>query len=89
MSKELCEGFRGQIIALSNEGVSAIKLDISKGAVQRTVERFRETESFSSRSRSGRPRATTSAEDQYIKITSLCDRMATAGGIQASLNQTR
>ena len=93
MPKEFWEGVRGQMIALSNEGVSqrkiATKFNISKGAVQRTAERFPETESYSSRSRSGRPRATTSAEDQYIRITSLRDRMATAGEIQASLNQTR
>ena len=93
MVKELSEGIRGQIIALSNEGFSqrkiAEKIGVSKGAVQRTLERFRETKSYSTKPRSGRPRATTSKEDQYIKTTSLRNRTATAGNIQSIVNETR
>ena len=47
MAKDLSEGVRGQIIALINEGYSqrqvAAKVGVSKGGVQRTVERFRKT----------------------------------------------
>ena len=68
MAKELSEGIRGQIIALSNEGflqrTIAEKIKLSKSAVQRTFERFRDTESYSTNRRSGRPRATT------LKVTS-------------------
>ena len=75
MAKELSEGVRGQIVALSNEGFSqrqiAAKIGVSKGAVQRTVERFRKTKSYSNLPRSGRPRCTTSQEDRFIKMTSL------------------
>ena len=45
MAKDLSEGVRGQIIALSNEGLSqriiAEKVGMSKGAVQRTLEMFK------------------------------------------------
>ena len=45
MAKDLSEGVRGQIIALTNEGYSqrqvAAKIGVSKGAVQRTLERFK------------------------------------------------
>ena len=47
MAKDLSEEVRGQIIALTNEGYSqrevAAKMGVSKGAVQRTLERFRKT----------------------------------------------
>ena len=93
MAKELSEGVRGQIVALSNEGFSqrqiAAKIGVSKGAVQRTVERFRKTKSYSNLPRSGRPRCTTSQEDRFIKITSLRNRTATTGNIQSSINATR
>ena len=93
MAKELSEGLRGQIIALSNEGYSqrtiAKKIMVSKGAVQRTLQRFQETGRYSTIPRSGRPRVTTSNKDQYIKITSLRNRSATAGHIQSVVNATR
>ena len=93
MAKQLSDRMRGQIIALSNEGTSqckiAKKIKVSKGAVQRTLERFRQIESYSTKSRSGRPRATTSKEDQYIKILSLRNRTATASNIQSIVNTTR
>ena len=93
MAKELSEGIRGQIIALSNKGFSqrkiAAKIKLSKGAVQQTLERFRDTGSYSTKRRSGRPRATTLKEDQYIKTAPLCDRTATAGNIQSIVNESR
>ena len=92
MVKELSEAIRGQIIASSNEGFSqrkiAAKIKVSKGAVQRTLERFRDTGSYSTK-RSGRPRATSLNEDQYIKTTSLRDRTATAGNIQSIVTASR
>ena len=93
ISSDLSEGIRGQIIALSNEGMSqckiADKVSVSKDAVQRTFRRFKKTGSFSTRPRSCRSRVTTQREDRYIKPTSLRNRMATAGKIQALLNNTR
>ena len=62
---------------------------MSKGAVQRTLERFRDTGSYSIKRRFGRPRATTLKEDQYIKTTSLRDRTATAGNIQSIVNASQ
>ena len=85
MEKELSEGKRGQIMALSNEGMSqrkiAEKLHVSKGAVQRMFERFRESGSYSTKRRSARPRANATKEDRYIKVTSLRNRTPTAGNI--------
>lgn len=56
MANELSEGIRGQMIALSNEGLSqrkiAEKIKVSKGPVQRTLERFRESGSYSAKERS-------------------------------------
>ena len=56
-------GVRGQIIApMINEGVSQLqvsaKIGMSKGAVQRTVERFGKTQSNSSLPKSGGSRST-------------------------------
>ena len=67
-AKELSEGMRGQIITSGNEGFSqrkiAEKIELSKGAVQRTLERFRDTGSYSTKRRSGRPSTTTLKEEQ-------------------------
>jgi transposase len=45
MVKDVSEAVRRQIFALSNQGFSqrqfAAKIDVSKGAVQQKVERFR------------------------------------------------
>ena len=92
MAKELSEGIRGQIIALNNEGFSqrkiVEKIKFSKGAVQRKLERFRDTRSYSTKRRYGRPGATTLKDDQYIKTTSLRDRTATDGDIQSIVNSS-
>ena len=75
MSSELGEGLRGQIVALSQEGMSqrqiAAKVEVSKGAVQRTLKRYKDTGSFSSSKRSGRPKVTMTSEDYCMKLTSL------------------
>ena len=93
MAKELSKGIRGQIIATSNEGFSprkiAEKIKLSNSAVQPTLERCRDTGSYSTKRRSGRPRATTLKEDQYIKTTSLRDRTATAGNVQSIVNASQ
>ena len=61
---------------------------VPKDAVQRTLQRFKETRYFSTGPRSGRPRVTIQRMDWYIKTTSLRS-MATAGKIQALLNDIR
>ena len=70
MANKLSKGLRGQIIPLSHEGFSqrqiAEKIGVSKGAVQQTLEKFQGTKSYSTKPRSGRPRATNLKEDQYI-----------------------
>ena len=75
MAKELSEGVRGEIMALIKEGLShrqiAARMRVSKGAVQRTAERFKRTNAYSTLPRSGRPKCTTPQQDRFIKITSL------------------
>ena len=92
MAKELSEGVRGEIMALITEGLShrqiAARMRVSKGAVQRTAERFKRTNAYSTLPRSGRPKCTTPQQDRFIKITSLRNRRATAGNIQALVNAT-
>ena len=48
-----------------------------------------EKQSYSSLPKSGRPRSTTPQEDQFIKLTSLRNRRATASDIQSSINAIR
>ena len=89
MAKELSEEVRGEIMALI-KGLSrrqiAARMRISK--VQRTAERFSRTNAYSTLPRSGRPKCTTPQQDRFIKITSLRNRRATAGNIQALVNAT-
>ena len=91
MAKELSEEVRGEIMALI-KGLShrqiAARMRVSKGAVQRTAERFTRTNAYSTLPRSGRPKCTTPQQDRFIKITSLRNRRATAGNIQALVNAT-
>ena len=62
---------------------------VSKGAVQRTAERFKRTNAYSTLPRSGKPKCTTpQLQGRLIKITSLRNRRATAGNIQALVNAT-
>ena len=93
MAKDLSEGVRGQIIALINEGYSqrqvAAEEGASKSSVQRTMKRFRKTQSYSSLPKSGGPRCTTPQEDQFIKLTSLRSKRATVSDIQSSINAIR
>ena len=93
MSRDFSERTRGQIIALSNEGMSqgkiAHKVSVSKGAEPWNLQSFKETGSFSTGPRCGKPWVTTQPDYRYIKKTSLRNRIATAGKIQALLNNTR
>ena len=93
IAKDLSEGVRGQIIALNYEGLSqrkiAERVGVSKGAVQRMLERYEETKSYAAKRRSGRPRCTSSQEDQFIKITSLHSKTASADNIKSVINNTQ
>ena len=93
MAKDLSEGVREQIIALSNKGLSqrkiAEKVGVSKGAVQRTLERFKETKLYATKQRSDRSRCASSQEDWFIKITSLHNRTDSADNIKSIINNTQ
>lgn len=84
---------RAVIIALHNESKSeraiATQLKLSKTCVHNTITRYKETGSNQDRSRSGRPRATTSSEDKFIVVTSKRNRRLTAPEIRAEVNKSR
>ena len=63
------------IISLRHEGrliwnISRT-LKVSSSAVVKTIKRYDETASHEDRHRKGRPRVTSSAEDKFIRVTSL------------------
>lgn len=84
---------RAAICALHDEGLSereiASRLNVSCKGVHYTIVRKRETGQLSDRKRIGRPRATTSAEDNYIITTSKRNRRLTAPEITHAVNENR
>lgn len=84
---------RVKIIALTEEGHSvrqvAQRLDLSKSAVHRTVKRYRESGEYSRRPGSGRKRATSRADDRFVKMTSLRNRFLTAVDVRDRLQNVR
>lgn len=92
-TSELSIAVRSAIVTLHQDGKKmreiAAKLKVSLKGVYSTIARFKSTGQLSSLERSGRPRATTSAEDQYIVVTSKRNRRLTAPEICAELNKSR
>ena len=58
---------------------------VAKSTISRLVERFNATYSVHDRSRSGRPRATTSRQDRYLCNLTLRERRVTARALQSEL----
>ena len=81
---------RAVINAYSEDGLSvreiALKLNFPKSTVWDAVKRFRENGSNTDRTRSGRPRITTIAEDNSLVLMSKRDRRKTAPEIRAQFN---
>lgn len=71
MAKYLSEGVGGQIIALINKGYSqqqvATKVGLLKVALQQTIKRLKNTQSFSSLPKPRRPQSTTPQHVQFKK----------------------
>lgn len=92
-AREISSEVRSAIVVLHNEGKSereiASQLKLSKTCVHSTITRYRETGSFQDRPRSGRPRATTSSEDNFIVVTSKRNRRLTAPEIRVEVNKTQ
>lgn len=80
--RELSLEERAQLVGLHEAGLSmndiAKKKKVSRKAVQDAVKRYRETGSVENRSRSGRPKSTTAAEDRLLRRESLADRQKTS-----------
>lgn len=91
--KELDVEKRAAVVTLRKESYTireiAQKLKLPRSTVSDTLKRFAETGQNKSKTRSGRPKSTTSAEDKFIVVTSKRDRRKTAPEISAELNKTR
>lgn len=91
-TKELSVETRALIIAEHNLGVSnrqiAKKLKLNTSTVSYNIKKYSDSGSFLNKVRSGRPRATTSAQDIAIVVTSKRNRRKTAPEIAAELNAT-
>ena len=61
------------------------RIGVSRSVVSRLRGRVMETERSKERRRSGRPRATIHAQDRFIVLQSLRDRIATANSIKQQL----
>lgn len=92
-SKEISIDKRSAIVTLYKEGQSyriiAKKIKVSLKGVQTTIARYKTSDSLVDRTRSGRPKITTSQEDQYIVVTSKRNRRLTASEIRAEVNRSR
>lgn len=90
---EISLATRSAIITLHNEGKKlreiASQLKVSLKGVYSTIERYKSTGSLEDRKRTGRSKATTSAEDQYIIVTSKRNRRLTAPEIHVDVNKSR
>lgn len=82
-----------KIIALTEAGYSvrhiAQSLTVSKSAVHRTITRYRESGEYNRRPGSGRKRATTRADDRFVKMTVLRNRFVTAVDVRDRLQNVR
>lgn len=90
--KQIGNEKRAAIWVLYKEGYSEREISkkdsVSPKGVHITIIRKRETGELSDRRRSGRPKATTSAEDRFIVTTSKCNRRLTAPEI-TQINEIR
>lgn len=91
--KELSSETRNSIIILREEGYKlkeiAKRLKVSIGGVQRALSRHAQTGSNATLPRSGRRKATSHAEDKYVRVSSLRNRRLTVPQLTAQLNSTR
>ena len=71
----LSQDIRNQALGMIRAGMTvrgvAAQLNVDKNTVQRLVQRHRANGSVSDRPRSGRPRVTTAAQDQYLRTSHL------------------
>uniref|UniRef100_A0A1A8RWK6 Transposase IS30-like HTH domain-containing protein n=1 Tax=Nothobranchius rachovii TaxID=451742 RepID=A0A1A8RWK6_9TELE len=78
-------------MTLKNVGISyreiAKKVKVLVSTVSFTIKRH--SGANSDRKRSGRPKATTASEDNFLRANRLCDRRLTGQQLQAQLNSGR
>ena len=64
-------------------------MKVFSSAVTKTIKRYDETGSHEDRLRKRRPRVTSTAEDKFIRVTSLRNRQLTAPQITAQVNASQ
>lgn len=91
-TKEISTEKRAQIVILHETGRShreiARIIGVSKTGVATTLNRYAETNAFSDRKRSGRPKKTTSSDDRHILMLCKRDRFKTAPAIAAEVKDS-
>lgn len=82
---------RSAIITLHREGYSVRqicnKVKVARSTVHDTITRYQTTGDLADRARSGRPRITTKADDQRLKLISKRNRRLTAPEIASDFNR--
>lgn len=90
MGSEQSESVRSEIVIPHKEELSLhqimVRLKVSKGAAQGTLQRFAKTRPVFPKARSERQKVTTPPGDQYNKLSCLRDRKETSSQIQNLLN---
>lgn len=92
-TKQISLEKRITIIAFHKKGDSvrniAKAVGVSIKGVHATIKRYKDTREYKDRQRTGRPRATTSAEDQSIVLISKRNRRLTAPEVRSQFNSNR
>lgn len=87
-ARELSSEVRFAIVILHEREIAS-KLKFSKACVHNTITRYRDRDHFQDSPRSGRPRAATSSEDNFIIVTGERNRRLTASEIRVEVNKIR
>jgi len=90
---QLSKEKRQSINTLRHEGQSIWKIsrtfEVSSSVVLKTIKCYDETGSHEDHHRKGRPRVTSTAEDKFIRVTSLRNCQLTAPQIAAQVNASQ
>lgn len=79
----------GRLQTGQSQSVVARQFNVVRSTISRLWRRFQETGSVADRPRSGRPRVTTPAEDRFIRLRHLRNRLASASSTVQSMSAAR
>ena len=79
----------GRLQTGQSQSVVARQFNVVRSTISRLWRRFQETGSVADRPRSGRPRVTTPANDRFIRLRHLRNRLASASSTVQSMSAAR